>query len=88
MDSDWLVRVVLSARDPGGRELARIPPATATARSPTLRAHGDSADPDRAAVSSATSLSVLRPTPRLVKPEERQAILAARRRAVHERFAR
>jgi len=88
VDSDGLVRVVLSARDPGvanwldtaghsnGAMILRCV-RTETAPTPTARV-----------VKFDDIASALPADTKLVKPQERQTILAARRRAVHERFAR
>jgi hypothetical protein len=82
------VRVVLSARDPGVANWldtaghsngAMILRCVRTETAPTPKAR---------VVKSDDIASVLPADTKLVKPEERQAILAARRRAVHERFAR
>jgi hypothetical protein len=88
VDSDGLVRVVLSARDPGvanwldtaghsnGAMILRCV-RTETAPTPTARV-----------VKFDDIASALPADTKFVKPEERQAILTARRRAVYERFAR
>ena len=88
MDSDGLVRVVLCARDPGvanwldtaghsnGPIILRCV-RTETAPTPTTRVV--TFDDIRAALPSDTTT---------VTAEERASILAARRHAVHERFAR
>ena len=88
VDSDGLVRVVLSARDPGVANWldtaghsngAMILRCVRTQTAPTPKAQ---------VVKFDDIASVLPADTKMVNPEERQAILEARRRAVHERFAR
>ncbi|SBS71070.1 conserved hypothetical protein [uncultured Mycobacterium sp.] len=88
VDSDGLVRVVLCARDPGianwldtaghsnGAMILRCV-RTETAPTPTARV-----------VQFDDIGSALPADTKLLTPDERKSILAARRRAVHERFAR
>ena len=87
-DSDGLVRVVLSGRDPGVANWldtaghsngAMILRCVRTETAPT---------PDARVVKFDDVASMLPADTKRVDPNERQAILAARRRAVHERFRR
>lgn len=88
MDSDGLVRVVLCGRDPGVANWldtagysngAMILRCVRTTTAPT---------PKTRLVTFADIASALPAETRMVTPDERRAVLQARRRAVHERFAR
>lgn len=88
VDSDGLVRVVLSARDPGVANWldtaghsngAMILRCVRTETAPTPTARVVPFDGIGAALPDGT---------KMLTPGERKAVLEARRRAVHERFAR